>query len=84
MTKNTTFMEEFAVNIREYMTELEQRIGRFSKRLSVHVFYFNLMCLFSNACIVYLPADLCTYDLRHGSVSYKIPKKRLDRIGQCF
>ena len=27
VTKNTTFMEEFAVNIREYTTELELRIG---------------------------------------------------------
>ena len=30
VTKNTTFMEEFAVNIREYTTELELRIGEFT------------------------------------------------------
>ena len=35
MTKNTTFMEEFAVNVREYLTELEQRIGMFSKSSNV-------------------------------------------------
>lgn len=28
VSKNTVFMEEFAVNIRDYLTELEARIGR--------------------------------------------------------
>jgi len=27
VSKNTVFMDEFAVNIREYLTELEARIG---------------------------------------------------------
>lgn len=33
VTKNTTFMEEFAFNIRDYTADLEVRIGMYIKRL---------------------------------------------------
>ena len=41
MTKNTTFMEEFAVNIRDYTADLEQRIGLLQTKNQFEIYRYS-------------------------------------------
>ena len=54
VTKNVTFLEEFALNIQHYLAEIESRIGKnllnshiFKKKMILYVVQFHLLIYIS-------------------------------------